>query len=82
MDNEVQTSYAFLLDLRNKLEETAEIASMYKEISAKQYKTYFDLKSSQRKFKVGDEVLILLPEKQNKLLNVVERSFQGFKSCK
>ena len=61
INNDVQTAYTFLLDLRDKLEETAEIASKYKEISAKQYKTYFDLKSSQRKFKVGDDVLLLLP---------------------
>ncbi|MPC27639.1 Tyrosine-protein phosphatase non-receptor type 9 [Portunus trituberculatus] len=37
-------------------------------VSASRYKAYFDLKSQDRKFKPGDEVLILLPDTTNKLL--------------
>ena len=32
------------------------------------YKTYFDLKSQDRQFSPGDEVLLLLPDTTNKLL--------------
>ena len=68
LNTETQSSYRFLLDLRNRLQETAELAASQKEISMKQYKTYFDVKSSNRCFKVNDEVLILLPDNSNKLL--------------
>lgn len=37
-------------------------------ISANKYKSYFDLKSQNRQFRPGDEVLVLLPDCSNKLL--------------
>ncbi len=36
--------------------------------AAKHYKRYFDSKSTARKFKVGQRVLVLLPTNHNKLL--------------
>ena len=68
LSEEVKTSYQFIFELRNKLEETAEIASSQLKVSSDRYKTYFDKKSSQRKFQVSDEVLVLLPVDHNKLL--------------
>ena len=34
----------------------------------KQYKTYFDTRSTNRSFIVGDKVLVMLPDNSNKLL--------------
>ena len=68
INDEQRTIYQYVIDLRNKLEETAEIAATNAAESAKKYKTYYDIKSQNRKFQVGDEVLVLLPDKVNKLL--------------
>ncbi|XP_068210592.1 uncharacterized protein [Palaemon carinicauda] len=37
-------------------------------VSAKKYKEYFDKKTTSRKFKVNDEVLVMLPNSSNKFL--------------
>ena len=68
INDEQRTVFQYVLDLRDKLEECAKIAKENATISSKKYKTYFDVKSQNRKFKVGDEVLVLLPDKVNKLL--------------
>lgn len=56
-------------ELREKLTECAKVAAQNANISAAKYKSYFDLKSQDRSFNSGDEVLILLPdESSSKLL--------------
>ena len=66
IDPELKPSYQYVVDLRNKLEETAKIAVDNSKISARKYKEYFDRKTSFRKFKVNDEVLVMLPTSTNK----------------
>lgn len=66
IDPELKPSYQYVLDLRNKLEETAKVAVENAKVSAQKYKEYFDRKSSFRKFKVNDEVLVMLPTSTNK----------------
>ncbi|XP_069938506.1 uncharacterized protein [Cherax quadricarinatus] len=78
---EVQNSYQFLLDLRERLEETADLVSKNLEMSMETYKTYFDHKSSKRTFNVGDEVLVLLPDKSNKLLITWRGPYKVVKVC-
>ena len=56
------------MDLREQLENSCEIARDELEKSAKRYKTYADIKSKDRQFKAGDNVLLLLPNNLNKLL--------------
>ena len=68
LSSETQSSYQFLLDLRSRLEETAQLAAKYNEVAMDKYKTYFDARSCKRSFSVGDEVLIMLPDSSNKLL--------------
>ena len=46
LTNELVNTYTFVFELRNRLAEVAELASKNLEVSSKQYKTYFDLKSS------------------------------------
>ncbi|XP_068216191.1 uncharacterized protein [Palaemon carinicauda] len=59
--------YSFVLELREKLSDVSDLAVQNMNISSSTYKSYFDLKSSKRRFKADDEVLLLIPEKQGKL---------------
>ncbi|XP_069191561.1 uncharacterized protein [Procambarus clarkii] len=65
---ETKTTYEYVIDLRNRLEETCKLAR--EELAkAKEYqKSRYDQKARERKFKVGDKVLLLLPTSRNKLL--------------
>ena len=66
LTEDLVNSFRFILELRDRLAEVSELAAENLRISSK-YKTYFDLKCSKRKLTVGDEVLMLKPEKKNKL---------------
>ncbi|XP_068225272.1 uncharacterized protein [Palaemon carinicauda] len=68
-NEEIRNSYEYVLDLRDRLEETAQIALQNAKVNFSKYKTYYDLKTSDRKFVIGDEVLLLLPSDTNKLLS-------------
>ena len=68
LDSDLRSSYEYVIELRNKLEESAKHAVQNSKIKADSYKTYFDRKCVKRTFKVGDEVLLLLPDSPNKLL--------------
>lgn len=67
-DDEVKSSYQYVMDLREKLEDIMVIATQNLKTSQNRYKKYFDKGSRQRCFEEGDEVLILLPTDANKLL--------------
>ena len=68
IDADLKLSYQYVIDLRDKLQETAQTAVDNANISAKKYKEYFDRKTKSRKFKVNDEVLIMLPTSYNKFV--------------
>ena len=63
-----RSAYEYVLDLRTRLEKSADLALESSKIKADSYKTYFDKRSVKRKFEVDDEVLLLLPDSNNKLL--------------
>lgn len=63
-----RTSFQYVLELRDKLEECSKIAAQSADVSSRCYKTYFDLKSEDRSFQPGDEVLLFLPSDSSKLL--------------
>lgn len=65
---EVRTSYQYVIELRERLEEGIALAQGALQQAQSRYKKYYDKKARSRKFKVGDEVLILLPTDSNKLL--------------
>ncbi|XP_070000758.1 uncharacterized protein [Penaeus vannamei] len=65
---QVKTSYQYVLDLRKRLEETMAMARGNLEEAQSQYKRQYDRKTKAHPFKAGDEVLVLLPATQNKLL--------------
>jgi len=67
-DPEVRTTYQYVVNLRNRLEETWEMA--HEELRKHQVieKRQFDYRAKDRIFKHGDLVLILLPTSDNKML--------------
>ena len=67
-DEEVKTTYQYVVDLRQRLEDTCKLAQEELVKNSKKYKTYYDTKAKVRSFKKGDEVLLLLPSDNNKLL--------------
>jgi hypothetical protein len=64
---EIRTTSTYVLDLRNRIEETCKIAQTQLEKESMRYKKYFDKKAKARTFRAGERVLLLLPTKLNKL---------------
>ena len=67
-DPEVKTSYAYVFDLRERLEDTVKLAREELKKSQVRYQRYYNRKAKSRSFKVGSKVLLLLPTDKNKLL--------------
>ena len=65
---EVKNSYQYVFELRDRLEGTLEIARDELEKSHVRNKHYYDKKARRKKLKAGDQVLVLLPTDNNKLL--------------
>ena len=65
--DEPQTAAAYVLDLRNRIAQTCEIAQRNLAKASDRQKKHFDKKTKNRTFQEGDQVLLLLPEKKNKL---------------
>ena len=68
-NSEVKLTYEYIMDVRNRLEDTFHIVKSNLGSKSQLYKQYYDKKTRERKFKVGDKVLLLLPTS-----NAVERS--------
>ena len=64
---ELETTYQFVFDLRNKSEETCQVAKKSLEEALGVYQNYYDRKDSHRRFDVGQNVLVLLLTEHNKL---------------
>ena len=75
-DPDVKSSYEYVLDLRNRIEDTLCIARENIGKAQSKAKHYFDRKAKVRKFRVGDSVLILLPTDKNKLMLQWKGPFQ------
>ena len=65
---EVKSSYEYVTELRERLEDSLKLAQEELEKSQKRYKRQYDRKAKPRRLEVGDRVLILLPTDSNKLL--------------
>ncbi|XP_050709220.1 protein NYNRIN-like [Eriocheir sinensis] len=68
LQEEERTSLQYVIELREKLTECAQLAAREADVSTAKYKSYFDLRSQDRRFKPGDEVLVLLPDSTKKFL--------------
>lgn len=65
---DTKTTYQYVLDLKDRLEATCQVAQENLGKSAEKYRRQYNRKAKDRKFEVGDEVLLLLPSDTNKLL--------------
>ncbi|XP_033739239.1 uncharacterized protein LOC117326590 [Pecten maximus] len=66
-DPEVKSTYQYVLDLRERLEETCKLAQeQLKKAKIRQAK-FYNKKAKDREMKPGEKVLVLLPTKRNKL---------------
>ena len=72
-EGELQTTAEYVVDLRNRIAETCQIAHDCLEKSSQRSATHFNKKAAERTFQPGEKVLLLLPLKSNKL----EVSWQG-----
>ena len=66
--SEVKTTYQYVLDLQERLEETCELARHELSKAQCKQKRYYDVKTRDRELKTGDKVLLLLSTDHNKLL--------------
>ncbi|XP_077513266.1 uncharacterized protein LOC144124461 [Amblyomma americanum] len=64
---ETKTAYQYVVDLRERLETTCQMAHEALEEAGERYKRYYDRGSKSRALQVGDQVLLLLPTEHNKL---------------
>ena len=65
---EVKSSYKYVTELRDSLEDSLKLAQEELEKSQKRYKRHYDRKAKPSRLEVGDRELILLPTDSNKLL--------------
>lgn len=67
-EEEEYTTYQYIFDLRNKLEDTCRLAQEKLAEAGESYRRHYDKKTKPRKLNVGDKALLLLPTDRNKLL--------------
>jgi hypothetical protein len=66
-DEGVKTLYQYVVDLKERLQETCELAHKELKRHQQKQKTWYDKKARQRSLVAGDKVLLLLPTDHNKL---------------
>jgi len=66
-DPEVKTTYQYVLDLRERIEDTCQLAQEEIAKVQKRNQTYYNRRARERRLNVGDNVLLLLPIENNKL---------------
>ena len=74
---EVRTTYQYILDLRQRLEDTLEVPRKELEKSASRYKKHYDRKSKLRKFELNDDVLNPTTDRWKQTIHAVEKTFQS-----
>ena len=66
-DPEVKTAYRYVIDLRERIDETCQLAQEEIGKVQKRNQTYYNRRARERRLNVGDNVLWLLPTENNKL---------------
>ena len=67
-DEQVLSTHQYVIELRERLEQTCKLAREKLEKVQIKQKTYYDKRARSRKFDVSDKLLLLLPTESNKLL--------------
>ncbi|XP_076028738.1 uncharacterized protein LOC143017759 [Oratosquilla oratoria] len=78
-DPAVKTTYAYVLDLAERLRETCEVAKQELLKAKEVQKAYYDKKTKLRILEEGDQCLFLLPTAHNKLLSQWQGPFEVVK---
>ncbi|XP_076069199.1 uncharacterized protein LOC143041247 [Oratosquilla oratoria] len=78
-DPAVKTTYAYVLDLAERLRETCEVAKQELLKAKEVQKAYYDKKTKLRILEEGDQCLLLLPTAHNKLLSQWQGPFEVVK---
>lgn len=68
IEAETKTTYTYVLELRERLEQTCKLAHESLRAAKQRDKEYYDRKTRERKLMPGDKALVLLPSDNNKLL--------------
>ena len=74
-DTDVRTTHQYVLELKERLEHTTQIAREELRKAQRYQKRHYDLRARQRQFETGDMVLVLLPTEANKLLMQLKRPY-------
>jgi len=64
---EVKTAYQYVVDLRERIEETCELAKNELAKVQARNQRYYNRRTRERKFHTGDSVLLMLPTERNNL---------------
>ena len=68
VEPEVKTTYEYVVDLKERLQDTCDLAHQELLKSQVKQQKYYNRKTQARSFQAGDKVLVLLPTDSNKLL--------------
>ena len=66
-DTEIKTAYQYVIDLRERLEETCKLAQQELSKVQSRNQQYYNRQTKSRVLSIGNSVLLLLPTKHNKL---------------
>jgi hypothetical protein len=75
-EGEVKTTYQYVVDLRNRIEETLDLARTELARNSQRYRKYGNVGRKKKSLKVGDKVLVLRPTSNNKLLMHLQGPFE------
>ena len=68
MEGEIKTTYEYVLDLRNRIADTCELARTELAKAQERQRNYYNKRAVNRELKVGGRVLVLRSNDNNKLL--------------
>jgi hypothetical protein len=74
--DEIKTTYEYVFDLRNRLEDTCKLAEQELLTARQRQKQHLDKKTVPRSLEIGEHALLLLPTDTNKLLMHWKGPFQ------
>ncbi|XP_063613940.1 uncharacterized protein LOC134787153 [Penaeus indicus] len=81
IEDDTRTTYEYVINLRERLQETCKLAQKELEKAGDSYQYYYDKRAREREVNVGDKVLLLLPTSHNKLLLQWQGPFEVVKKA-
>lgn len=81
IEDDTRTTYEYVINLRERLQETCKLAQEELQKAGDSYQYYYDNRAREREVNVGDKVLLLLPTSRNKLLLQWQGPFEVVKKA-